>query len=45
MVVDYNRFTPGQGLVPGTLWVCEQVGTLPLHHSGGRASGRLVNQL
>ncbi len=39
MVVDYNRFTPGQGLVPGTLWVCEQVGTRAAH----RVSERQAN--
>jgi len=25
MIVDYNKFTPGKPLVPGTLWVSEQI--------------------
>jgi hypothetical protein len=25
MVLDYNKFTPGQTVVPETLWVLEQM--------------------
>jgi hypothetical protein len=25
MIVDYKLFTPGEALLPGTLWVAEQI--------------------
>ena len=25
MVLDYNKFIPGQPLIPGTLWILEQL--------------------